>query len=133
MKTRNRFFKITVRIVLLFLFLTQYLQAQQQIVVERPVVLMGSVFQITIVAHDSTSELMVVNQHAGIKAVEVDREVFELTKRAITYSEMTNGAFDISIAAMDRIWLFDGTMDSLPTPPRESMTALVKLPRRSER
>ena len=142
MKTRNRFFKITVRIVLLFLFLTQYLQAQQQIVVERPVVLMGSVFQITIVAQDSAkanqfidmtideivrienlisewqphTQISQVNQHAGIKAVEVDREVFELTKRAITYSEMTNGAFDISIAAMDRIWLFDGTMDSLPTP-----------------
>lgn len=140
MKTRNTFFKITVHFVLLFLFSIQCAQAQQQVVVERPAVLMGSVFQITIVAEDSAkadhfidmtiaemtrienlisewqphTQISQVNQNAGIKAIKVDREVFDLTKHAINYSEMTNGAFDISIAALDRIWLFDGTMDSLP-------------------
>lgn len=142
MKKRNACYTITAQIALVFIFLIQFVQAQQQVMVERPVILMGSVFQITIVAEDSTranqfidmtiaemtrienlisewqphTQISQVNHNAGIKAIEVDREVFDLTKRAIAYSEMTNGAFDISIAAMDRIWLFDGTMDSIPSP-----------------
>jgi len=56
-----------------------------------------------------------VNRSAGIRPVRVDREVFELTRRAVRYSELTDGAFDISIAAMDRIWVFDGSMERLPS------------------
>jgi thiamine biosynthesis lipoprotein len=47
--------------------------------------------------------------------VKVDREVFELTQRAIQFSEVTNGGFDISFAAMDRIWKFDGSMTAMPS------------------
>lgn len=131
-----------VSLVLFFLFLNYFCQAQQKTTVERQTILMGSVFQITIVADDSLkanhyidmtiaeiarienlisewqphTQISQVNQHAGIRAVQVDREVFDLTKRAIEYSIMTNGAFDISTAALDRVWFFDGTMDSLPSP-----------------
>jgi thiamine biosynthesis lipoprotein len=45
----------------------------------------------------------------------VDREVFELTQRAIKLSEITNGGFDVSFAAMDRIWKFDGSMTEMPS------------------
>jgi thiamine biosynthesis lipoprotein len=62
-----------------------------------------------------TSQVSEVNQNAGIKPVKVDREVFELTKRAIKLSEITNGGFDISFAAMDRIWKFDGSMTEMPS------------------
>ena len=62
-----------------------------------------------------TSQVSEVNQNAGIKPVKVDREVFELTKRAIQFSEITNGGFDISFAAMDRIWKFDGSMTEMPS------------------
>lgn len=62
-----------------------------------------------------TTEISEVNQNAGIKPVKVDREVFELTKRAIKLSEITNGGFDISFAAMDRIWKFDGSMTEMPS------------------
>jgi len=62
--------------------------------------------------HTQVSE---VNRNAGIRPVKVDRELFELTRRAVRYSELTDGAFDISIAAMDRIWVFDGSMDKLPS------------------
>lgn len=102
---------------------------------------MGSVFNITIVDCDSLSanknidktieeisrienlisewqphtQISQVNQNAGIRAVKVDKEVFELTQRAILYSEMTNGAFDISTASMDKIWKFDGSMTEKPS------------------
>nr|WP_316930447.1 FAD:protein FMN transferase [Flavobacterium daejeonense] len=63
-----------------------------------------------------TSQVSEVNQNAGIRPVKVDKEVFELTKRALQLSEITKGAFDISFAAMDRIWKFDGSMTEMPSP-----------------
>lgn len=62
-----------------------------------------------------TSQVSEVNAHAGIRPVKVDREVFDLTQRAVSLSELTGGAFDISFAAMDRIWKFDGSMTKMPT------------------
>ena len=102
---------------------------------------MGGRFDITIVAQDSatakenidavvaeitrienlisdwkpTSQVSEVNQNAGIRPVKVDKEVFELTQRALEFSRITKGAFDISFAAMDRIWKFDGSMTEMPT------------------
>ena len=102
---------------------------------------MGGRFDITIVAKDSatakenidavvaeitrieylisdwkpTSQVSEVNQNAGIRPVKVDKEVFELTQRALEFSRITKGAFDISFAAMDRIWKFDGSMTEMPT------------------
>ncbi|GAB4019714.1 FAD:protein FMN transferase [Spirosoma koreense] len=103
---------------------------------------MGSRFDITIVARDSLSaehnidtviaevtrienlisdwkpdsQISRVNQNAGIHPVRVDPEVFALTERALHFSRITNGAFDISFAAMDRIWKFDGSMTEMPSP-----------------
>lgn len=62
------------------------------------------------------SQVSQVNSNAGIRPVKVDREVFELTQRALKLCKMTNGAFDISFAAMDRIWKFDGSMTVMPSP-----------------
>ena len=113
-----------------------------QILQKRTVKLMGNRFDISIVAKDSASaqlnidkviaevsrienlisdwipetQISQVNQNAGIKPIKVDKEVFELTKRALHLSKITNGAFDISFAAMDRIWKFDGSMTQMPTP-----------------
>lgn len=121
------------------LFVTFYSFAQVQ--ETKTANLMGSVFQITIVDknHNSAQEniqktideierienlisewrpetqISEVNQNAGIKPVKVDREVFEITKKGIWFSKITNGAFDISIVAMDRIWKFDGSMEKLPS------------------
>ncbi len=55
-----------------------------------------------------------INQSAGIEPVEVDPELFYLIKRAIAISELTDGAFDISYASMDKIWKFDGSVTQLP-------------------
>lgn len=61
------------------------------------------------------SQVSEVNRMAGKRAVKVDKELFDLTQRALFFSEITDGAFDISIAAMDKIWKFDGTMKQVPT------------------
>jgi len=118
------------------------LVSEAQILRKRTVLLMGGRFDITIVAKDSiTAEMSIdtvinevtrienlisdwkpesqisqVNANAGIRPVQVDKEVFGLTERALELSKITNGAFDISFAAMDRIWKFDGSMTVMPTP-----------------
>ncbi|MFY0481206.1 FAD:protein FMN transferase [Flavobacterium sp. PLA-1-15] len=127
---------------LLILFFFQFVGSTAQITQSSAVTLMGSRFDITIVAKDiptaeayidssvaeisrienlisdwiPESQLSQVNKFAGIKPVKVDAELIALTERAIHFSEMTDGAFDISFAAADKIWKFDGSMTELPSP-----------------
>jgi thiamine biosynthesis lipoprotein len=123
---------------LLFVLFAVSAKAQVQLT-EFPI-LMGSKFQITVVEKDtlkcrnaidfaiqeikrieavisewdSVSEVSKVNGNAGIKPVKVSWELFMITQQAISFSKITDGAFDISVAAMDKIWKFDGSMDKLP-------------------
>lgn len=102
---------------------------------------MGSRFDITVVAKDSiegdkfitmavdeierienlisswddNSQTSKINRNSGIKPVEVDLELFQLIERAIAISHLTDGAFDISYASMDKIWKFDGSMKEMPS------------------
>jgi len=63
------------------------------------------------------SETNQVNNNAGIKPVQVSRETFELVKRSIMISNVTQGAFDITYGSVDkRLWNFDQQMTSLPDP-----------------
>ena len=56
-----------------------------------------------------------INQNAGIQPVKVNLEFFELVKRSIKISELTQGAFDLSYGSIDKsLWNFDVTMKSLP-------------------
>lgn len=130
------------RLVIFILVLLVGNISRAQVLRKRTTRLMGSKFDIILVAQDSLaaenhidtviseitrienlisewkpeSEVSEVNRNAGVRPVRVSREVFELTKRAIYYSQITEGAFDISFAAMDKIWRFDGSMKELPSP-----------------
>ncbi len=64
---------------------------------------------------DPNSQTSEINRHAGIKAIKVNSELFQLIERAIGISKLTDGAFDISYASMDRIWKFDGSMTEMPS------------------
>lgn len=64
---------------------------------------------------DVNSQTSEINKNAGIKPVVVDEELFKLIKRAIKISKLTNGAFDISYASMDKVWHFDGSMTQMPS------------------
>jgi thiamine biosynthesis lipoprotein len=124
---------------LVFLFVLSTSVAQQ--VYTRKTFMLGSPFEMTVVANDSiignqyidkaifevkrienlisdwipTSQISKVNTDAGLNPVVVDKEVFELIERAIKIAKITNGAFDISYASMDKIWKFDGSMKAMPT------------------
>lgn len=138
MSTQKSIFKLS----FLFLFVLLFsFSGNAQVLRKRTTLLMGGRFDITIVANDSlsaeqnidlviaeitrienlisdwksTSQVSEVNQNAGIRPIKVDREVFELTQRAIKLSEITKGGFDVSFAAMDRIWKFDGSMTEMPS------------------
>jgi len=108
---------------------------------KRTLILMGSRFDITVVASnekegneyldsaifeitrieklisswDLNSETSLINKHSGIKPIKVDKELFDLIERSIAISKLTNGAFDISYASMDRIWNYDGSMRKMPS------------------
>lgn len=123
------------------LFLVNYSVAFSQQIFKKEQSLLGSPFEITVVATDSvqaklytdlaisevkrienlvsdwipTTQISQVNQNAGIKPIKVDQEVFDLVERAIKISKLTSGAFDISYASMDKIWKFDGSMKKIPT------------------
>ena len=62
-----------------------------------------------------SSQTNLINQFAGIKPVQVDREVFDLINRSKKISALTQGAFDITYGSVDKsLWNFDSTMTSLP-------------------
>lgn len=114
---------------------------QAQVLFKRSMTLMGSRFEISVVDKDSihaeakidsavaeierienlisewrpNTQISAVNRNAGVRAVKVDAEVLALTQRALFFSRQSDGAFDISIAAMDKIWQFDGSMRVMPT------------------
>src|SRR5689334_4262313 len=93
--------------------------------------LMGNMFEITVVSQEAErayelitlaieeirriekllttfsddSQVNQVNQQAGIAPVKVDREVFDLVKRSLAISSITDGAFDITYGSIDkRLW-----------------------------
>lgn len=66
--------------------------------------------------HES-SQTSLINHHAGIRPVKVDREVFDLIERSIRISRITDGYFDISYGGIDKsFWNFDRGMEQLPDP-----------------
>jgi thiamine biosynthesis lipoprotein len=123
----------------LFFIFTIIIFAQQPY--KRTLKLMGSRFDITVVVNNSVeantyidvavaeisrieklisswdpnSQTSEINRNAGIKPIIVDDELFQLIKRAKKISKLTNGAFDISYASMDKVWFFDGTMTEMPS------------------
>src|SRR4030081_486923 len=50
---------------------------------------------------NDSSQTNLINRHAGIAPVVVDREVFNLIQRSRRISDLTQGAFDISYDSID--------------------------------
>lgn len=64
---------------------------------------------------DKNSQTSLINLNAGIKPVKVDKELFDLIARALKISDLSQGAFDISYASLDKIWYFDKEMLEMPS------------------
>ena len=133
--------KKLVPLFFIFFILASFGQERKYVTVHRTQKLMGSRFDITVVAlneeigyinidmaiseitrieklissWDPDSETALINKNAGIKPVKVSLELFNLIERAKKISEITDGAFDISYSSMDKIWKFDGSMKYKPT------------------
>ncbi len=117
-------------------------QHNQMVAVKQSLTLMGSPFEITVIAPnedigyisiqeavdeisriermisswDPESETSLINQNAGIQPVRVSHELFYLLERSVQISEITNGAFDITYAALDNVWEFNEGMKNFPSP-----------------
>ena len=62
-----------------------------------------------------SSQTNEVNANAGIRPVKVDTEVFDLVKRSLKISQLTQGAFDITYGSINKqFWNFDTSMTTLP-------------------
>ncbi|RTE55593.1 FAD:protein FMN transferase [Arenibacter aquaticus] len=62
-----------------------------------------------------SSQTSDINLNAGIKPVRVDQELLELIERCITVSRITDGAFDITYASIDKVWKYDDSMTQIPS------------------
>ena len=60
-----------------------------------------------------TSEISKINNSKG-NPVEVSDTTIELLKQGIYYSELTNGAFDITIAPLSELWDFKNNPGEIP-------------------
>ena len=116
-------------------------QEKKYVTVHKATELMGNRFDVTVVALDEElgyisideamaeverinkmisswdpdSETSQINENAGIKPVKVSLELYRLIERSKQISELTDGAFDISFAAIGEIWQFDGSMKEIPS------------------
>ena len=140
------------RMLVALVFMLLSLSGHSQQAYRQTMKLMGSRFDISVVANnyqeadqyikiaedeiirieklisswDESSQTSEINRNAGIKAVKVDIELFQLIERALSISKLTDGAFDISYASMDRIWKFDGSMMAMPSE-AEIITSVSKV------
>ncbi|MDT0608172.1 FAD:protein FMN transferase [Croceitalea rosinachiae] len=128
--------------LLTFLIFAFHSFAQEDLItVSKTLKLMGSRFEITVVAQnedigyinineavaeitriekvisswDADSETSLINKNAGIQPVKVSLELLGLIERAKKISEITDGAFDVSYASLDKIWNFNGEMKQSPS------------------
>lgn len=131
--------KLILITTILLVFIIQNLKGQQ--IFTKNIMLMGSDFEITIVDNDQAnaenminiaieeisrieklisswdknSQTSLINLNAGVKPVKIDLELFELISRSIKVSNLSQGAFDISYASMDKVWYFDRKMTEFPS------------------
>ena len=129
-------------ITLVFLLQLGLVSALSQSTYKKVTKLMGCKFEISIVANSQTeadsyitaateeikriekmisswnndSETSLINKNAGVQPVRVSKELLLLIERALKISKLTDGAFDITYASVDKIWKFDGSMTQMPNP-----------------
>jgi len=64
------------------------------------------------------SETTGINRSAGANPVKVDEEIFRLIRESKRFSEMSGGAFDISVLGLGDIWDFNRPGFQIPPPDR---------------
>lgn len=62
--------------------------------------------------YESTSEISSLNHMAGSSSLSISPEIYDLIRRSVAYSKLTNGAFDITALPLKKIWQ---TAEKIPT------------------
>ncbi len=132
--------KLLLTHITLFIFFISFNLCSQSIF-SKNALLMGSDFEITIVeksesqanilldlaikeisrieklisSWDSESQTSLINLNAGISPIKVDKELYDLINRSLKISKLSQGAFDISYASLDKVWYFDKEMKEIPS------------------
>jgi len=63
----------------------------------------------------TSSEVDKVNQQAGVRPVKVTQDVFDVVKSALEFSRLTNGAFDITVGPLVKLWGIGTSHEQLPS------------------
>lgn len=61
------------------------------------------------------SEVSQINQHADDNALAVSSEVYELLRKSIYYSQLTEGAFDVTVGPILDLWDFENEKNVIPS------------------
>jgi Membrane-associated lipoprotein involved in thiamine biosynthesis len=75
--------------------------------------------------NSTTSEISLIGRESGKQAVSVSEDTYRLIERAIEFSVLCNGAFDITIGSIMELWKTDETFNTLPDD--SSITGLLPL------
>jgi thiamine biosynthesis lipoprotein len=64
----------------------------------------------------ASSEVSALNRNAGVQPVKVSPEILALTRRALSVSRLTEGAFDVTFLSAGRLWDFKAAHPVRPDP-----------------
>lgn len=73
--------------------------------------------------YSDTSEISMINRQAGEKPVKVSRDTLDIIEKAVYVSEMTDGAFDITVGPLVKLW----DIQKKIIPDKESIKEKLKL------
>ena len=73
--------------------------------------------------YSDTSEISMINRQAGEKPVKVSRDTLDIIEKAVYVSEMTAGAFDITVGPLVKLW----DIQKKIIPDKESIKEKLKL------
>lgn len=65
-------------------------------------------------ANASLSEVVKINDNAGIAPVKVSEDTFKVIKSALEYSEMSEGRFDLSVGVIVKMWNIGTELAAIP-------------------
>lgn len=77
--------------------------------------------------YKADSEVSLINRQAGLKPVKVSLHTFHVIKRSLYFSDLTQGAFDITVGPLIEKWKFDQDTTLIPSEKQiKKLKALVK-------
>jgi thiamine biosynthesis lipoprotein len=72
------------------------------------------------------SEISTISREAGVKPVHVSEETLDIMKKTIGISDMTDGAFDPTIAPVLKLWKFSGRPADPSLPHGDALKSALK-------